>query len=415
MKILIVNTHDIKGGAARAAHRLHQALLEENIDSKMLVQYKTSDDFTVSKVKNSFSQKVLHKLQNKYEEHQVNKYTHKTHTLFTPAMFTYSNVIDEINAQSPDIVHLHWISKEMLGIEGIAQIKSPIVWSLHDMWAFTGGCHYDEKCNLYAQSCGKCPALNSTAINDLSKKTFIRKEKVFSTIPITVVGLSKWLSSCAQKSTLLADKKHINIPNPINTKIFKPYDKVTARKLWNLPLGTQLVLFGAIDALGDPRKGFNELKDALKKIRNHKLELVIFGSGTPEQPQDFGYKTHYLGHMYDDVSLVTLYNAVDVMVVPSLQENLSNTILESLSCGTPVVGFDIGGNSDMIEHQKAGYLAKPQDTTDLKNGIEWILDYQQYNKLCKNAREKVVKEFDSVVVAKRYITLYEEVVRDKLR
>ncbi len=160
----------------------------------------------------------------------------------------------------------------------------------------------------------------------------------------------------------------------------------------------------------NPRKGFTELSNAMDKLTSKDIEFVVFGSSKPQNAPDLGFKTHYLGSLHDDVSLVTLYSAVDVMIVPSLQENLSNAIMESLSCGTPVVAFDIGGNSDMIEHQNTGYLAKPFDATDLKDGIEWVLNSSNYDELCVNAREKVLKEFDSVVVAKRYMELYSEVL-----
>jgi glycosyltransferase involved in cell wall biosynthesis len=163
---------------------------------------------------------------------------------------------------------------------------------------------------------------------------------------------------------------------------------------------------------GDPRKGFKELSEALKLLEIKDVEFVIFGSSAPKNPPKFKFKTHYVGRLNDDVSLVTLYSAVDVMVVPSLQENLSNAIMESLSCATPVVGFDIGGNSDMIEHKKTGYLAKPFEPQDLAKGIEWVLNLErnEYEKLCKNAREKVLKEFDNKVIAKKYIKLYEEIL-----
>jgi len=229
---------------------------------------------------------------------------------------------------------------------------------------------------------------------------------------MTIVGLSKWLNECAKNSTLLKDKKHINLPNPIDTSIFKPFDKEKSRELWSLPKDKKLVLFGAMGATSDPRKGFKELIKAMKKLTSQDIEFVVFGSSKPQNVPDFGFKTHYLGSLADDITLVTLYSAVDVMVVPSLQENLSNAIMESLACGTPVVGFDIGGNCDMIEHKKNGYLAKPFDTDDLANGIEWILNAENYDELCTSARKKVIQEFDSAIVARKYIKLYEEILND---
>lgn len=415
MKILIVNTSEIEGGAARAAYRLHNALLAEDVDSQILVQSKSGDDYTVigpiSKV-----QKAMAKLSPTLDSIPTKFYKNKTKTLFSPSWLPFSNIVDRINEIKPDIVHLHWICGGMMTIADISRIKASIVWSLHDMWAFTGGCHYDEECKGYEEGCGNCKVLGSDKENDLSRKVFKRKQKAFdSKQDMTIVGLSSWLNECSKSSTLLKAKKHINLPNPIDTDIFKPFDKEKARELWNLPQDKKLVLFGAMGATSDPRKGFDELSDAMKKLKDSNIEFVVFGSSQPENAPDFGFKTHYLGSLADDVSLVTLYSAVDVMVVPSLQENLSNAIMESLACGTPVVGFDIGGNSDMIEHQQNGYLAKPFESEDLAQGIEWILNTPNYDELCVNAREKVVREFEAKVVAKKYVELYGEILIDLIK
>lgn len=413
MKILIVNTSDIQGGAARAAYRLHNALLTEDINSQLLVQSKSSDDYkvvgSISKV-----EKVMAKLRPTLDSIPTKFYKNKTKTLFSPSLFPFSNIVDKINKINPDIVHFHWICGGIIKIEDIARIKAPIVWSLHDMWAFTGGCHYDEECEGYKESCGNCKVLGSEKENDLSRKVFKRKQKTFeSKKEITIVGLSNWLNECSKSSTLLKDKKHINLPNPIDTNTFKAFEKEKARELWSLPKNKKLVLFGAMGATSDPRKGFKELSDAMEKLdKNTDIEFVVFGSSKPQNAPNFGFKTHYLGSLADDVSLVTLYSAVDVMIVPSLQENLSNAIMESLACSTPVIGFDIGGNNDMIEHKKNGYLAKPFQSEDLAYGIEWVLNSPNYDELCVNARKKVMREFDSEIVAKQYIKLYEEILND---
>ena len=414
MKILIVNISDTQGGAARAAYRLHNSLLAENVNSEMLVAHKSSDNFTVKSINNSKKQKGLNLLRPTLDNFSVTFYKHKTQTLFSPAVVGLAGVIDTINEISPDIVHLHWICAAMLKLEDLSKINAPIVWSLHDMWAFTGGCHYDEKCQAYEQDCGNCKVLSSNKEHDLSRKVYHRKEKVFAQIDnLSIVGLSSWLSNCAKNSSLLKDKHHIQLPNPIDTKLFKIFDKQKARELWNLPKDKHLVLFGAMGATSDPRKGFKELTEAFHTLKDSHIELVVFGSSTPEISQDFGFKTHYMGKLSDDISLITLYNAVDTVAIPSLQENLSNVIMESLACGTPVVGFDIGGNSDMIMHEKTGYLAKELDTNDLAFGIEWVLNNENYDELCQNAREKVLKEFDSVVVARKYIELYKEVLNEQ--
>ena len=412
MKILIVNKSDIQGGAARAAYRLHKALLENGVDSKMLVQDKISDDYTVigptTKV-----QKAIAKIRPTIDSLPVRLYKNRTKTLFSPSWLGFSGIVDKINKINPDIVHLHWICGGMMTIEDISRIKAPIIWSLHDNWAFTGGCHIKWKCEKYRENCGACPRLGSQKENDLSRRVWRRKQKSFANIDnITIVGLSHWLTESSKNSSLLNNRKHITLPNPIDINIFKPFYKDKARELWNLPKDKKLVLFGAMSATSDINKGFKELSDAMEKLTSKDIELVVFGSSKPQNAPDFGFKTHYLGRLHDDVSLVTLYSAVDVMVVPSLQENLSNTIMESLACATPVVAFDVGGNSDMIEHKINGYLAKPLESDDLANGIDWVLNASNYDELCINARKKVVKEFDSKVVAKKYIKLYEEVLND---
>ena len=412
MKILIVNTSDISGGAARAAYRLHKALLSSGVDSQMLVQNKSSDDYTILSENNKI-RKYFNMLRSPLDSLLVRIYKNRTQTLFSPSYLPFSNIVNKINKLNPDIVHLHWICGGMIRIEDITKIKAPIVWSLHDMWAFTGGCHYDEECNGYEKDCGNCKVLGSNKQNDLSKKVWKRKQKTFaSKKDMTIVGLSKWLNESSKTSTLLKDKNHINLPNPIDTEIFKPFDKEKSRKLWSLPKDKKLVLFGAMGATSDPRKGFKELSEALSLI-NTDVEFVVFGSSEPQNAPDFGFKTHYLGHLHDDVSLVTLYSAVDVMVVPSLQEAFGQTASEAMACGVPVVAFGATGLLDIVDHQTNGYLAEPFESEDMACGIEWVLNATNYDELCRNAREKVVREFDSQMVAGKYIEMYKEVLRGK--
>ena len=268
-----------------------------------------------------------------------------------------------------------------------------------------------KNCEGYKKCCGNCKVLASDKENDLSQRIHNRKAKVFGKLEnLTIIALSRWLATCAESSELLKDKHIMCLANPIDTEVFSPFDKLHARKLLNLPIDKKLILFGAMGATSDPRKGFSELSQALTLLKRDDVELVVFGSSKPKTSQDFKYKTHYLGSLHDDVTLKVLYSAADVMVVPSLQENLSNAIMESLACGTPVIGFDIGGNSDLIGHQINGYLAKPFDSDDLAKGIEWILNAKNYDQLCENAREKVVTTFDCQLVAKQYIEIYQHII-----
>jgi glycosyltransferase involved in cell wall biosynthesis len=411
MKVLIVNTSDTQGGAARAAYRLHKGLQSIGIESQMLVQSKKSDDPTVSGPQSKL-QKVIGFGRYWLDALPVKFYKNKINSFFSPAWLPFSTIVNKINASDADLVHLHWIAAGMIRIEDIAKIKKPIVWSLLDMWAFTGGCHYDSECGKYVHHCESCPVLNSNKKCDLSYDIFKRKEKTFAQIPhLTIVCHSRWLTDCAKKSALLVDRYIVNIPSPIDTYTFRPFNKKNARDIFGLPQDKKMVLFGAIGGTNDPRKGFKELTSALRMIKSSGVELAIFGSGRPVNFEDFGFPTHYVGHITNDHSLRVLYAATDVMVVPSIQENLSNTIMESLACGIPVVGFDIGGNQDMIDHQQNGYLASPFDPTSLADGIDWVLNHPTPQNLSQNARQKVMETFEVTKVAKQYAGIYESVLK----
>lgn len=410
MKILTVNTYDVEGGAAKAAYRLHKALVNAGINSHMLVQSKSSDDFTVLG-KLSRTDTISNNLREIIDDLPTKFYKNRSKTHFSPAWVPYGGMAEKINALNPDIVHLHWIGGGMMRIKEIAKIKAPVVWSLHDMWPFTGGCHYDEFCAAYRKSCGNCKVLGSKSDFDISRQIHKRKAKAYEKkADLTIIGLSKWMAKCAAESTLFKDKKVIHLPNLIDSQTFKAVDKCTAREIFNLPSDKKLVMFGAMAATSDSRKGFKELSRALTKLKRDDIELVVYGSGKPQTPPDFKFNTTYIGKLNDETSLKTLYSAADVMVVPSLQENLSNAIMESLSCGTPVVSFDIGGNSDLIDHKQNGYLAKPFDTDELAFGIDWILSSSNYEKISDYARKKVVENFDMTVVVKEYIHLYKKIL-----
>jgi glycosyltransferase involved in cell wall biosynthesis len=411
MRVLIVSTYDIAGGASRSSYRLHQSLLSEGIDSHILVQKKLSNDHSVVEVDSKLERKFA-EIRPFIDYFPVRFYKKRTDTLFSPAYFPFSSIIKKINEINPDVVHLQWISGGMLKIKDLANIKAPIVWGLNDMWSFTGGCHYDEHCGRYQKSCGKCKVLGSSKEKDWSYRLQKQKQKSYSKIKnLTVVGHSKWLADCARNSSVFKDKNVVNMPTPIDIKRFEPLDKNFCRGIFNLPKNKKLILFGAMGPTSDKRKGFIELSEAIDMLDIDNVELIIFGSGKPKVPTELKFKTHYISRINDDISLQILYSAVDVMIVPSIQENLSNIILESLSCATPVVAFDIGGNGDMVKHKYNGYLAKAFDTSDLSVGIEWIINNSDYEQICLNSRKKIKEEFSNKVVANKYINFYSQLLK----
>lgn len=412
MKILIVNLDDIQGGAARAAHRLHNSLLNAGIESQMLVLTKKSDESTIITPIRIKKLQTLHSLfRQNLEKPWRYLYPNWNKTEFSISWVPFGGLINAIQKIDPDIVHLHWICGGMIRIEDLKKIKKPIVWSLHDMWAFTGGCHYDGGCGKYATSCGSCPILGSNKEQDLSSRVFSRKIQIYSQLEnFTIIGLSTWISECASQSRLLNKYKILNIPNPINASEFSPVNKSIARKSLGIADNKKIILFGAMFATEDKRKGYHELINALKLLKyKENIELVIFGGKKKGIDNFNGFLTHYLGYI-NEKDIPNFYSAADVMVVPSLQENLSNTIMEALSCGTPVVCFNIGGNPDMIDHQHNGYLASPYNPKDLANGIEFVINSTEYEILCLNARNKVLQCFDSTIVGKRYLDLYNHIL-----
>jgi len=408
MKILILNTSDLRGGAARAAYRLHSAFLENKIDSIMLVLNKYSNDSSVKQINLSIYDKIYMRILRVIEKYLLAKYNPKT--IFTTDLIEPWSVLNEIRKIDPDIIHIHWIYGGIINLKSLQKLECPIVWTLHDNRPFTGGCHMKYQCERYRDKCGNCPILGSNKIDDLSRMIWKRSMKKLRRIDLVVNGLSKWIMNMSMHSSLLGDKKHVNLPNLINTNIYKQCDKGSAKNVLNIAHDKRIILFGAMRAIHDERKGYRELIKALSNIQRDDVIVLIFGSREPSILPELRFEIRYLGTLLDEISLITLYSASDVMVVPSLQENLSNTIMESLSCGLPVVAFNIGGNSDMITHKYNGYLAKPFQSDDLAYGIEWILNNEEYNQLSRNARQTILTRYDSQFVVKQYVAFYQNLL-----
>lgn len=329
---------------------------------------------------------------------------------FSPAMVP-DMVPSDIALLLPDIVHMHWIGYGFLRIESLKKFNRPIVWTLHDMWAFTGGCHVDQSCGRYVQECGACPQLGSKREKDLSHRIWQRKVDAWRDLDLTIITPSNWLAECAKKSSLLKNQRIRVIPNGLKLNYFKPVPKESAKLLWNLPQNKKLILFGAMNASGDRNKGFHLMIEVLRSLDQDKIcnamELFVFGASEPKKPPDFGLKTRYVGWLHDDVSLAALYSAADVMVVPSLQEAFGQTASEAMACGCPVVAFGTTGLLDIVDHLENGYLARPFESSDLARGIQWVLeDEGRYKKLCAAARQKAEKEYDLQKVASQYKYLY---------
>jgi len=410
MKVLHVSYSDLNGGAARAVYRLHSGLIGAGVDSKILVVDKRSLDSNVL-APNSIIKKIMGVIRRYLDRAILYFYPSARSVPFSTSLVPFSKLVKKINAQNADVVHLHWMASGMLTFNQLKKINKPIVWTLHDMWVFTGGCHYTSSCSNYISGCGQCPLLDSTKKSDLT--SFInknRKNGIELIDNITFIAVSDWLNDTAQKSTILKKQKVITLPNPIDTFKFSPINKDNAKEILGINKNKKVILFGAISATKDPRKGYDKLIEALEKMSPDKYELVVFGGAKNKAITNMGFKSHFFEFLHDDLSLKVLYNAADVTVVPSIQEAFGQTATESMACGTPVVAFDETGVSDIIDHKENGYLASDFSAVELSKGISWVLENEAYNAMCERAVKKVTLEFSMPAVTKRYKNLYSSII-----
>jgi len=405
LRVLQVSATDTIGGAGIAAYRLHQGLCESLIDSEMLVMRKVTSDPTIHRISDYLNR--LSRLQRRFSAYRHKQTLQKNPRQSDSSYWSLNNqpypIASVINSFNADVVHLHWVGDNFLPIQELNKINARMIWTLHDMWAFTGGCHYSGECTQYQTGCGTCPQLLQSYPDDISSQISQQKINAWKEKPISIVTPSQWLAQCAHESRVLQDKNIHVIPNGIDTTQFKPIDRYSARTAFNLPHDKKLVLFGAFGGTSDPRKGFKYLQSALKIVsENDAIELVVFGAEHP-QNLDMGLPVYQVGRLQDSVSMALLYSACDVFVLPSMQDNFPNTILESLACGTPCVGFDTGGVKDLIQHKSNGYLAKLQDVDDLATGIKWVL----VQSLDSNwIHEDVVENYALPHIAKQHNDLY---------
>ncbi len=428
MKILLINTDDAMGGAAIACLRL-LAILEktEGIEVTMLVQEKKRDNPKVKAIAETWLQKKL-AFERFVRERLYFKFQEKNKEVrfaFSPAN-SGIDISEHPLVQEADIIHLHWINFGFLSLkslEKLFKLNKPIVWTLHDMWAFTGGCHHSGDCENYQNSCGNCiQYLKNPLPTDLSNKIWQRKNTIFNPTPtlpnrkgVNMVACSQWLSNRAKKSSLLKGFSVKAIPNPLDTNLFSPKNKVDARIKLGLPIDKKLILFVAAK-ISVIWKGFSYFQEALEILKtqhshHQDIELVILGESDAEIIQKLPFKAYALGRIADVNQIVSIYSAADVFVTSSIQENLPNTIMEAMACGTPAVGFEVGGIPEMIKNQSSGvpptgFLAKYKSAESLAEGMKWVLFDANCDELSKNARQKVVDNYSEKVVIEQYLEVY---------
>ena len=416
MKVILLNTTELTGGAAIAANRLMKALIDNGIEAKTLVLSKKTTEENVISIKSSFIKQRLAQLNFLWERWVIfvnNRFSRKN--LFRVSIAnTGFNIAKHPLVKKADIIHIHWINQGLLSlkyIKKLLQSGKPIVWTMHDMWPCTGICHHARECNNYQMQCHDCFYLDKPNNHDLSYQIFNKKKKIYQSGKIIFITCSRWLKSRAEKSALLSGQAMFTIPNPIDTSLFFPMDKTFCRKKFNLSNDKKIILFGAVK-ISDDRKGIHYLIEAIEllsqKSEANNLELVIFGKSNMDLSEISTLNVNYLNFLSNVEDIIAMYNTADVYVTPSLEENLPNTIMESLSCGVPCVGFNVGGIPEMINHKSNGYISEYESAEDLAAGIYWTLFEADYEQLSQNARQKVIECYSEKIVAEQYINLYKQ-------
>lgn len=416
MRVLIINTSERIGGAAIAANRLLESLKNNGIKAKMLVRDKQTDQISVVAMDRSW----LTKWKFIWERIVIWSANHfqKKNLFAVDIANTGTDITGMPEFQQADVIHLHWINHGMLSLRDLRKILQsgkPIAWTMHDMWPCTGICHHADSCTNYHTTCHHCPLLvGGGGKRDLSNRVFRKKQLLYQLAPITFITCSKWLEKQAQSSALLTGQRVISIPNAINTNLFRPQNKQEARSKCRLPQNKKLLLFGSVKVT-DKRKGVDYFIESCQLLAERHPELresigiVVLGTHSEQLESRLPFPTYPLNYVSSERDLVNIYNAVDLFLIPSLQENLPNTIMEAMACGVPCIGFNIGGIPEMIDHLHNGYVANYKEAEDFANGIHWALTESEYAALSEQAVRKVTTHYSESSVAKRYIDVYNQI------
>lgn len=403
MKIVLLSTSDISGGAAIASGRMALALRKQGHEVHQLVLFKKSKDVFVETISEGswfnerlrdaqyfFTQRVLLKSGYQLSFNPWSGYDVSRHPL----------------VQAADVVQLHWINHGFMGVrelKALFALQKPIFWHMHDYWAFTGGCHYPGNCRNFESGCGNCPALRFPRNNDATASQYHSKKELFQLNRPTLVGASSWLAEEAKRAALAKFADVTHVPNPIDGSFYAMRGQQDYRKFLGIPDNEKVVLFAAMNT-ADMRKGFRELMEGLQYFkRNHDkpIRLLVAGKATFSTPMPF--ITHFLGSLDRD-EMRAAYQAADVFVIPSLEENLPNTILESLASGTPVVGFDAGGIPEMVRNGESGFTAKTGDACAFGEALAKALNTnfpKKFNEVLSNYSEQTVGEAYDALMSKK--------------
>lgn len=410
--VLFIATRDF-GGAGIATLRLLKAVNDAGVTARMLTRLKRSGKPEIALLANN----DLPVIENLWMRAAIRLEDARSQRIYNKHRKTFSyNLIPhaihkQINYLKPQLVHLHWIGG-VLPLRSFPRIDAPLIWTLHDNWAYTGGCHINGDCLRYLTGCGQCPILGATHLNDASRKIYQQKEIYLQNLSVEIIVPSKDMATRVKASPLLADKPIHVIPNVIDTSTFKPLNTAFAREALGFPPDKKLILFVSQD-LNNPNKGGDLLVQALHTINTtDDVTLVVVGDGNLGVLGDLPVPVIRQRAIYDNRLLNLMYAACDVCVVPSRQESFGMVAAESLASGTPCVVFDVGGLTDIVDHKENGYIAERFDPQDFASGVDWILSYPDKNKLSLAGIDKVRNTFAQEVVASQQIDIYNQLLKD---
>ena len=419
MRVVHLSTFDVAGGAARAAYRLNAGLRQAGVQSSMFVrEARTKDDSVITfEPTRSFLGRVERRIRRENIQRRMQKSIRVKGQEFEPFRVDRSEYGTDVASQLPpcDVLNLHWVV-DFLDYPSFFESmpeERRMVWTLHDMNPFTGGCHYDLGCGRHRSRCHQCPQLESQRDNDLAAQIWDRKKTLFDRIRpdrLHIATPSSWLADEVKRSPLLNRFDVSVIPNGVDLENFAPRNKHSARDVFGIPQKSKVVLFVA-DGLRLHRKGFGTLVEALQRLSQRVPNVCVVCVGHNDPPPGLRVPWIHLGYINNDRLLSNIYSAADVFVIPSFQDNLPNTVLESMACGTPVAGFAVGGIPDMIQHGKTGLLAPPSDAISLGAAItELLKNTERQLTLSANCRRVAVHRYSLARQAVRYYELYKELL-----
>ena len=404
IKVLHVVGGSLNNGAAKGANILHEALLSLNVESKLLndsiikINLKNTNSFNknIIFINNNFIKKLTSKTLIFFEKFLKSIYLHSPRETFTLGFFGF-DITKLEEYKNADIIHIHWLNQGFIKFKSLSKINKPVIWTMRDMWAFTGGSHYSMDFKKYESS-------------HLSKIIQNFKKKIYNK-NFQFVAVSNWLKNKAEKSNVLKEYDIKKIDNNIDLKNFDLIKKDIARVTLNISTNKQIILYGAQNPQSK-RKGWNIFSETLKQLDKSKYFLLIFGNfWSQETLNNIGIEYRSLGYIDNAKFLNAMYCSADIFVASSIEDAWPKTFAEAMYCGTPVVCFNNTSISEVVDHKINGYVVNQFNSNQLKDGINWLSEeIKKDNLMNDNARAKILN-FDAIVIAKKYIDLYKNTLK----